>query len=95
MLAVNAQQVSASDRCKLLRKLDGLEAEMSDLEAQFVAKLREYETLIDRMKASPLWPDTVVELRAQVEASDSVPVAHLSERANASNGVQLRRRGNR
>ncbi len=65
MFAVNAQQVSASDRSKLLRKLDGLEAEMSDLEAQFVAKLSEYQALIDRMRASPLWPDTVAALREQ------------------------------
>ncbi len=64
---MNALQVSASDRSKLLRKLDGLEAEMSDLEAQFVAKLREYQALIDRMRASPLWPDTVAALRGQVE----------------------------
>ncbi len=64
---MNAHQVSASDRSKLLRKLDGLEAEMSDLEAQFVAKLREYESLVDRMRASPLWPDTLAELRGQVE----------------------------
>ncbi len=62
---MSVQQVSASDRSKLLRKLDGLEAEMSDLEAQFVGKLREYETLIDRMRASPLWPNTVAELRAE------------------------------
>ncbi len=67
MRAVSVQQVSAADRSKLLRKLDGLEAEMSDLEAQFVAKLHEYQALVDRMRGSPLWPDTLAELRGQVE----------------------------
>ncbi len=69
---MNAQRVSASDRSKLLRKLDGLEAEMSDLEAQFVAKLREHERLVDRMRASSLWPDTTRELREQGDAMQNL-----------------------
>ncbi len=72
MFAVNAQQASASDRSKLLRKLDGLESEMSDLEVQFVAKLREYEALVDRMRASSLWPDTVAALREQGDAMQNL-----------------------
>ncbi len=76
MLAVNAQQVSASDRYRLLRKIDGLDAQLEDLYAAgavepFEAKLHEYEALIDRMKASPLWPDTVTALREQVTGSIS------------------------
>ncbi len=97
---MSVRQVSGATHTKLLRQIERLETQLHELHAAgavepFEAKLHEYEALIDRMKASPLWPDTVAELRAQVEASDSVPVAHLSERANASNGVQLRRRGNR
>ncbi len=94
-MTAQTKRASTADAVRLLEKIDELEADMNGLQAQFVAKLEEYTALLDRMRSSPLWPDTVAELRAQVEASDSVPVAHLLERANASNGVQLCRRGNR
>ncbi len=76
MLAVNVQQVSASARSRLLRKIDSLEARLEELHAAgavepFEASLHEYERLVDRMRASPLWPDTVAALREQATGSIS------------------------
>ncbi len=72
-MTAQTKRVSTADAVRLLQKIDGLEADMNGLQAQFVAKLEEYTTLIDRMRSSPLWPDTVAELRETVRA------AHLKE----------------
>ncbi len=63
-MTAQTKRASTADARRLLQRIDELEADMNGLQAQFVAKLEEYTSLLDRMRSSPLWPDTVAELRA-------------------------------
>ncbi len=61
-------KVDRDTAARMLRKIDASEAELNTLGAQYTERLQAYEALIDRMKGSELWPDTVEELRSYVEA---------------------------